>query len=337
LENRLEELKAASLENAQIISYQLQSIDSSLLSAFLSVILATLIGNALDLLIYWIPASFFLALFVILRSLFKSIDRQKKRMIQRKDARTTSIIQTTLFTERTIFLLLTVFKNTLSILKAVSIIFLFTLIILILYNANIIESNSDFSIVIPFISSAAFVSLSFITNATINSLERNGTQVDLEKMSCIKIIKFLIFCLVFLSLYFTALFVLPCLSLVITSDLYTSWPNGILMLSIVIILLIISFLVFANYFSASSVKKEMTNSLHNLSTIVKNINEFKIGLKDNEDKFQELIESYQIAKRYEVLADDTLLINYYSLLPDNSYLLNISHDGIETTTINTTQ
>jgi len=336
LEHRLEELKAASLESAQIISYKLQSIDSSLLSAFLSVILATLIGNALDLLVYWIPASFFLALFVIFRSLIKSIERQKK-LIQRKNARTGSIIQKTLFTERTIFLLLLVFKNALSILKAVSIIFLFTLIILILYNANVIESNSDFSIVIPLLSSAAFVSLSFITNATINSLERNGTQVDLEQMSCIKIIKFIIFCIVFLSLCFTALFVLPVLSLVITSALYTNWPNGILMLSIVIILLIISFLVFANYFSASNVKKEMTNSLHNLSTVVNSINECKIGLMDNEEKFQELLKSYQIATRYEVLADDTLLINFYSLLPNNSYLVYISRDKIETTALNTTE
>ena len=81
----------------------------------------------------------------------------------------------------------------------------------------------------------------------------------------------------------------------------------------------------------------MTNSLHNLSTVVNSINECKIGLMDNEEKFQELLKSYQIATRYEVLADDTLLINFYSLLPNNSYLVYISRDKIETTALNTTE
>jgi hypothetical protein len=73
MNNRYQELKNIIESDSQIISAQLQGIDSNLLGAFFSILVSVLLGNAFGLLIYWIPASFIFLLILMSINLIKMI------------------------------------------------------------------------------------------------------------------------------------------------------------------------------------------------------------------------------------------------------------------------
>ena len=117
-----------------------------------------------------------------------------------------------------------------------------------------------------------------------------------------------------------------------------SLPNNLSALGslfIVLVLIAVTSVTFMNYFSASMVKKEMTIALFNLSKILNRINEVALSQTvneelNNEEFYDELVSDYIKAKRYEVSADDSLMVNFYSLVPNKTYLSTIDQKQCET-------
>jgi hypothetical protein len=113
---------------------------------------------------------------------------------------------------------------------------------------------------------------------------------------------------------------------VVLSPIYILAVDTLLSMILVMLLQIITALIFFNYFSASSVRKEMTIALYNMSRVINRIYELPTGQSINDDIYQKLrIESIN-AKRYEMSADDTLLVNFYRLTPNSTYLFSISQE-----------
>jgi hypothetical protein len=148
-------------------------------------------------------------------------------------------------------------------------------------------------------------------------LEKSKSKLDFTKIGCVAS------CLIVVgaSVYVLVLLALPIWSFVILHPIYIGGLPSILSLIIVTFLLAITALAFMNYFSASLVKGELNIALFHLSNIQNRIEDLlsNQGSIPNEI-YQELREQYAEAKRYNMIADDTLLINYYSLRPNPTYL-----------------
>jgi hypothetical protein len=122
-------------------------------------------------------------------------------------------------------------------------------------------------------------------------------------------------------IYVVSLAVLPIWSIVILTPLLSL--NLINCLSVLFVMLfqLITLITFMNYFSASLVKREIINILYVFSEIVNHINCLLINNRTIEDKeFNKLKEKYFNSNRYVVSSDDSLLVTYYNLRPNPTYL-----------------
>jgi hypothetical protein len=290
-------------ESAQMISNQLQGVESNLLGAFIAVIAAAFISNALGIIAYWAPASFILMWIILLNSLIHML-RSRKRDRQEHTY------------EVAVFLATTTMKNSVPLFKTIGITFFITFISLVTRVKGVIEPSSGISITLPVFTSLLFVSLPFLLHLTLLVLEKTDLRKVFNKIGC-----FSWLVIILLALFFSvATLVLPILSLIGLYPLYGYNLSGS-SLFIVLILIAITALTFINYFSASMVKKEMTIALHNLSNILNriNINEMAPSQIVNKKLYDDLESDYVKAKRYEISADDTLMINFYSLVPNETY------------------
>lgn len=299
-------------QSSRLIGFQLQSIDSSLLSAFISLIVSFLLSESFGLLLYWIPVSFFLMLALFIVSLVSSVLRTRKQNKERV-ATDVTIFQ---MSKKTIYLRGVWFKNAGTFFKAISIIFLISLIVVMVRQMGIIGKDVSFSVVIPVISSLLFLTLPVLNNSVIGKLERTKTQLDFTKVGCLGWLLTLLCALVYIG----ALFALPIWSLVILRVLYVRDFGVILPILVVIFLQVVTTLIFMNYFSAISVKKEMTIALFNLSSVQQRINESVLNQDTSDEVCTGIKEGYLESKRYEISADDTLLVNFYSFAPNPAYL-----------------
>lgn len=306
--DKLEQLKGSVDHSAQLIGCQLQSIDSSLLGAFASLAMSIGVSNILGMLVYWIPASLFLMLGVLGNSFVRSyiltpIQRRKK---EQKDVN--------LPTMPLWYGLLIAFKNSVPLFKTISVIFFVPFVALVLKAIGRLEGAPNFSVVVPLIPCLFFISVTLLVNKVINRLERIKT-LDL-RIGCLNVLLILFF---LLSVAFIT-FPLSIWSLVILSPIYAN-SAALLSMLLVVFLQIITALIFMNYFSASSVKKEMTVALRNLLNIHFQIDTLLLSNSVVSDaKYNELLEIYFEATRYQISADDALLINFYSLVPTPTYL-----------------
>ena len=305
--DRLTELKNITEQSSQLIGYQLQSIDSSLLGAFVSVIISAFISKTFGLLIYWIPASFFLMWVILLFSLFKSYIPLMRKRPRNEDTNKTQTVG--LLSVRNMFLITTRFKNAAPHFKAIGIIFLVSFISLVMYKIGVIKEDATFPIIVPIISSLLFMSLPILNHMAIGKLEKMEGELDFTKIGCLAL--FII--VVYAFAYIFALLVLPIWSLVIMHPIYIYEPITLLAILVVIFLQVITALTFINYFSASSVRKELTIALFNLSKVLNRINDL-LNQTISDEIYHELKEDYLKAKRYEMSADDTLLVG---LPPEN--------------------
>jgi hypothetical protein len=343
MEDRFTELKTIVLESSQVIGHQLQSIDSSLISAFLSIAITLALSNLFGPIIYWIPASFILMWLLLIYSLVKFIYdiffkilkavKINNKVIQVKQERTESI--PIIYNKNAIiFQLKTMFIRSSPIFKSIGVIFFISFTLLMIVNIVNMDTFSipillkgipRFSTKIPIISSLLFMSFPILVNYTITNIDKLK-RINV-KFGCKRILLFMLFTIIILSALGCVLFVLPILSIIVMKPIYIQGWSTMLPISLVTFLLIITALIFINYFSASSAKKELTIALHNLSIIYHRINFLLLSEETiDENIYQELKESYFKAKPYEISSDDTLLINFYSIVPNPTYLSMISED-----------
>lgn len=334
------DLKNTVNDSAQMISNQLQGVDFSLLGAFIAVISSAFISNALGIIRYWVPASFILMWILLFNSFTKSyVPWFRKRDRQERIVKTEVAISQSkgLFSERNMFLLTTILKNGVPLFRAIGIIFFISFISLVIHVKEIVENGSSISITIPIITSLLFISLPFLLHFVLLKLEKIDWKTASIKtgFSLWRIILLLV-PFFFLALFLAvAILVLPIWSLVSLYPIYEYNLSALGSLFIVLVLIAVTSVTFMNYFSASMVKKEMTIALFNLSKILNRINEVALSQTvneelNNEEFYDELVSDYIKAKRYEVSADDSLMVNFYSLVPNKTYLSTIDQKQSET-------
>lgn len=328
MKKKIQELKNDIEQRAQLISYQLQGIESNLLGAFVSVIGSALIANALGLLKYWLPASFILIWLVLFSSLVMSyipLFRKKQREVVFKATKVIQESRTLDFLSRlNLFMLTTRIKNSLSLFRTVGVIFVVSFLSIITHKLGYIDIDDDFPIVLPLITSLLFISLQILSYRAISLFDRTDLEIKNEKIGC----RGLMITVFYTICFIMAVLVLPVMSLVVLHPIYTISIDTLMALILVMFLQVITTLVFMNYFSASLARKELTIALFNLSKILERINELNTIGDIGEEIYEELHSDYIKAKRYEVVADDSLLINYYSLVPNFTYISSIKKHEI---------
>ena len=324
MDDRFTKLKNATEQRARFISYQLQGIESSLLGAFISVIASAFISNALGLLKYWLPASFILIWIVLINSLVRSyipLFKKQKREEARKATKVIKEAKTTDFLSKTnLFILTTKIKNSMPFLKTIGVLFIISFLSITAHELGFVEIDTDFPIVIPLITSLLFLSLPILGNRAVAQLDREDLKIEMKRIGCLGLLITFGYALCFTA----ALLVLPIWSLVVMYPIYLFTVDTLLSILLVISLQVITALIFINYFSASSVRKEMNVALFNLSRILNRINELPENQPVDDETYQGLQGDYTKAKRYEMSADDTLLVNFYSLVPNSTYLSSIN-------------
>lgn len=339
-------------ESAQIISNQLQGVESNLLGAFIAVIAAAFISNALGIIEYWAPASFILMWIIMINSFVRSYIPPLFRKRDRPEWTLRNWVSTSqlskwvsisqflkelfkqLFSERNVFLFITRCKNLVPILRAIGIIFFICFISLVMLAKGTIGTSSGISITIPIITSLFLILLPILWHVALPKIEKSELKTAFSKIG--EIGRFSLFGMLF-GIFFWILFtsfavlVLPIWSLVKLSPMYEYNLSALGSWFIVLILVSVTALTLMNYFSASMVRKEMTIALYNLSNILNRINnEVALNQTVNEELCNELESDYVKAKRYEISADDTLMVNFYSLALNKTYLSTLEQKQSET-------
>lgn len=318
--NRFAELRNDAYQSSQVIEAQLQSVESSLLGASVAVLISVLISRAFGLLIFWIPASFLLMWLLLIYPILNSLIKLLRRLLRRRNRKERNGIAQTaglLSDENTFFLITTGFKNAAPVFKTIGVVFLISFLSLLIYRIGLIGWFISFPITIPLVSSLLFLPLPFLISTVIAELEKRECRLDFANIGCRAL------CLIVVGafIYVLALLVFPIWSFVVLSPIYTGGLPHTLSLVVVMILLMITALAFINYFSASQVRKEMGIALFHLSNIQNRIEDLLSNQRSISDKaYQELLEEYAKAKRYNMAVDDTLLVNYYSIKANPTYL-----------------
>lgn len=330
------DLKNTVNESAQMISNQLQGVESNLLGAFIAVILSAFVSNVLGIIEYWAPAAFILMWIIMVNSFVRSYIPPLSRKRDRPEwtlGNWVSISQLfkelfkQLFSERNMFLFITRCKNLVPILRAIGVIFFICFISLVMLAKGTIKTSSGISITIPIITSLFLILLPILWHVVLPKLEKSELKTAFSKIGEIgrsSLFSMLVWIFFWILFTFFAMLVLPIWSLVKLSPMYEYNLSALGSWFIVLILVSVTALTLMNYFSASMVKKEMTIALYNLSNILNRINKVPLSQTISEKLYGELVSDYVKAKRYEISADDTLMVNFYSLVPNETYTTYLS-------------
>jgi hypothetical protein len=349
--DRFTELKNDAYQSSQVIAGQLQSVESSVLGAFLSILISAFISERLGLL-FWIPASF-LAMWLVtafslvkstswllrlllaallvplililailwslmpfmqrpLSSILRIIFKLWPRLLQSSSTEQSGNVETAgVLSYAKTFSIITSFKNVTPFLKAIGVIFLVSLLSLLLYKIGLIGEDYSFSITIPVVSCILLMSLPIFMTVSIAKLEKMKFELDFTKLGSLR------FMLVFICGVLGVLYgifttlVFPIWSFRVLAPIYVEGLPSILSITVVMALLVITALAFMNYFSASLVRKEMGIALFHLSNIQNRIEGLSVGQSIPDEIYQELKEEYARARRYNMTTDDSLFLVNY--------------------------
>jgi hypothetical protein len=226
-------------------------------------------------------------------------------------------ISKSIYSERGMFLLLTRFKNAAPLFKTIGIVFFVSFLSLVIKELGVIGQGIDYPVTIPAISSVLFLTLPILNNKAIGLIEKNGkAQLNVNSIGLMGRVVILFYALVFVG----ALLVLPVWSLVQLHPIYIQGWSVVLPIILVLFLQIVTTITFMNYFSAMSVKKEMTILLMRLSQIQQRIHDAELNQGTNKSSLGTITASYFESKPFDLSADDSLLVNFYSLIPNPVYL-----------------
>ncbi len=255
-------------------------------------------------------------MFSLVRSLVKSRSLQKENKV--------GITRRSRLSERDLFLLLVSFKNAVPLFKTIGILFFISFVSLVLKEMNIIGSDIEYPVVVPIISCIIFFTLPILNTKVIGDLEKNRKKLVSVKLRAFNWIIIFLYTLIYVG----ALFALPIWSLILLKSIYVTDTSVILPVLLVIFLQVVTVITFMNYFSAMSVKREMTFALSKLSDIQQRIDDAILNETTNKSVYSPIKESYLESKLFNLSADDSLLINFYSLFPNPIYLSRLSKKPI---------
>jgi len=321
MNEELKNLKELVGGSAEYTKSQLQSIDSNLfIGSMFSLLVSFGISIFFNLLIYWIPSSFFLMFIWGFYSFISQIRKKNNTIINFQE----------LNSKQKYFQSFTFFKNFFPLQYSISIIFAISLILLVLFSSNTIKTDIQFNMTIPIISIfLIFIIFAFISR-TINALHNKESSffdviLDLKDIpsaiGCKKACFILLFSLIFVFVIFL---VLPIWSVICTYPIYGSSLSKAILMLIVIIIQFLMIIAFSCYFSSISLKSELTNTLTNFSIIDNLINEHLLKKNIDETAYKDLLKLFYQAKRFEFSVDNTFIfVNFYYLLINKVFYTNL--------------
>jgi len=209
------------------------------------------------------------------------------------------------------------------IIRAVSLIYWVTFIVLLLIQIEILPVVHQFSIIVPIISALIFIAPPFFLGKTIEFAKQGGFTQSYQEFQSLKSRKALvILAIVILAVFYSlSMFVLPGLSLSWTRSIYLPLRGDSLFLILVLLLQIIVIAMFASYFSSLSAKKELTNSLTNFANTNDQVSNLLLSKDVDKEAVEKLKEQYLSAKQYDLVIDDYFkFVNYYWLSMHKVYL-----------------
>jgi hypothetical protein len=279
---------------SRLIGTQLQSIDSSLLSAFISLVISSFLSKQFGLLLYWIPTSFILMWILLVFSGGISFFRGKRLTPEARQGEH----NTKFGSDRFWFLLLIAFKNEASLFKSIGIIFFISFLSIVLKEMTIIGQDTEFPGLIPVIACLLFMSLPLLNNKVIGELERNRAALSKLNLNRLQWSN-----MVFNGFFYVAsLFILPIWSLVELRHIYGL--SVVLPMMLVSFLQVVTVITFMNYFSAMSAKKEMTQAMLRLSRLQQQIQDYVVNQKCSREKHTLTKGLLLESKPYELSCDD---------------------------------
>lgn len=317
----LKDLREAVNQSSEHTQKQIQNIQSNIfLGSFLSIIIAFGISYQLKILLYWIPASFLLMYLWAIYGLISTKDNLKENNINKNIEIYKKVGDTNLNIGISCF-----FKNMSSIVNAVSLIYIVSLIVLVLIANQTIKVNTPFSLIIPSIAALMYIPIPFF----VNNLERTIKQHSFKdlfndvtefqennKKSHFKLL--LVFAKgAFLLVYAIIIMLLPLLALYITLAIV----EEVLFLGLVLILQFIVLVMFASYFSSQSAKRELSNTITNFADINYQINDALLSDEIQSENIERLKKLYLTAKQYDLFVDDSFkFVHIYSLIVHRVHL-----------------
>ena len=309
--NEIKELKDLVNQSSKHTQGQLQSIDNFLLiGSLLSFILAFWLSYLIDVLLYWVPASFILIVLWAIYALFA-----RKRSSRAKSIKDINEHYKQVGEKQVQYKLAEIFRNSAPLIKAVGIIYTVTLFILIL------KENIPFPIQVPAISAFLLMISSFFVDKTVNFFEKERPSFNFQDFASRQVGKLLLILFLMIVTYILLMFFFPIWSLWTTRTLYYPISTGIPLLILVIILQAVTICIAASYLSSLSAKKELANALTNFADIDYQISDLLLSEEINEGDVERLKKLYLTAKRYDLVVSDTLkFVNFYYLKPNRVYV-----------------
>ena len=309
-------------DSAQMISCQINGIESNLLGAFISIIASAFVSNAFGILKFWTPVSFILMWIILFSSFIMNIFPDKPIKAAFSDEAQTVMDSKLPSPKIDDIALIKKLKNAVPFVNSVGVIFFISLLSLFAYRLGIIKLEITTSTNVPIISCLLFISLPLIIHWEIDKLDKISFKSNFNKLGCF--VRFLLLILGLVSAF--SFFVFPIWSLNILHSNYPLTINTLLSVLVVISLQTFTALIFINYFSANLAKKELMIALFNLSHIRNRIHDLGPYQPVSELTYKDLVKSYAKAKRYEICADDSLFVTFYSIAPNQTYIAELLNE-----------
>lgn len=328
LELRL--IQQAVNEASEHTKRQLEAIDTSLsLEAFISILAAIGIAYLLKISLYWIPAAFLLiiiwgvyALSTLILSQMKTIEQSIDNFSKLNPIHTSASIEF-------------VFKNIIPFMKAFSILYLISLIIILAILPPWFKER-DILTYLPIFACLIFLIIplkvdNLRTSFQLGNIDKIIKDVksgqELGEISVIK--KFALGVLMlFAAAVVIFLIILPFISLAITYPVAIPLIENVRFLILVLLLQIVAMIMMARYFNAMAVQKELTNALTNYADIHAIVQYFSLGNQFERRDVDRVKHLFLTAKHFDIIVDDSMrLFNFYLLVPHRISIREIATFG----------
>jgi hypothetical protein len=310
---------------------QLKTINgNSYIGGFILLVLALTISYFLNIFEYWIPAGFLLFYFLFItafsavrapfiqKGIKDVLKHYKEKHIDITD-RIDSCVQ----------------KNLAIIMQSVAVLYLVSFFILLSIEYNWIAIEQSFDLFVPAITCLLFLPVPFFIKEFYRFLSPFELKTSLQKIlnenknSLWKVIFEVEFLKPFFYGFYLALvLILPLVSLGFIFGMIAQWPYLIL----IFVLQCFMILLFANSFSANTVRKELTTTITTYADINYLLSMAQLQKHYTTTEYERLQTLYQSAKPYDFIVKDTFkFINYYLLTPNRFYLKEILKHPLEYT------
>lgn len=211
------------------------------------------------------------------------------------------------------------FKAVVPLSCATGVIFIITLLALLAVMLSIIEPVRTIHLIYPIAVSIYFV-LPMFQRIKAKQLNSNIYQSKVWALPFIQKRGFKVAIKTLQLIVYLIVVIIPILALVMTLPLILPLGEKLLYIAVTILLQLMLLAISGSYFSALLVKRELANTITNLTIIADSINELILNKNITEKRVRYLREQYTASKIYELKTEDFIVLNYYFLIMRKDYL-----------------